>query len=102
MILLIRIFHGIITLFFLICIAYVYYSGIIDRLNFWSYLAMVALIVEGLIVSMNNGICPLGRLHNKYGDDKTFFELFLPRPIAKKAVPFLGFVATIGLLLLLF
>jgi hypothetical protein len=101
MILLIRLLHGIITVFFLSCLAYVYYSGISNNITLWSYLAMAALIIEGLVVAFNKGLCPLGRLHNKYGDQKTFFELFLPQPLAKKAVPFLGLAAAIGFFLLI-
>ena len=98
MIYLVRAIHGFITLFFLICIAYIYYAAITDKVGLIAYAAVVAVISEGLIVVFNKGICPLGSIHRKFGDDKTFFELFLPKPIAAAAVPFLGSVAAIGIL----
>jgi gamma-glutamyl-gamma-aminobutyrate hydrolase PuuD len=43
----------------------------------------------------------LGFIHHKVGDEKTFFELLLPRKAAKQAVPVLGIIAGIGIALLL-
>lgn len=102
MVTIIRLIHGIITLFFLTCISYVYYAGITNHVDVIAYVAVGFIVLEGLIVGLNKGICPLGVVHKKFGDEKTFFELFLPKPIAKQAVPFLGMVAFIGFLLLIF
>lgn len=98
MICLIRSIHGLITLFFLVCIGYIYYSAITDKVGLLAYLAVASVVFEGLTVVFNKGICPLGSIHKKFGDDKTFFELFLPKSVAAKAVPFLGMVAAIGIL----
>jgi hypothetical protein len=38
-------------------------------------------------------------LHHAVGDDRTFFELFMPRSWAKRAVPILGAVAAAGVTL---
>ena len=95
---LIRSVHGLITLFFLFCIAYVYYAAITDRASQFAWMAAAMILLEGFIVIFNKGICPLGSIHKKFGDDKTFFELFLPKPVAAKAVPFLGIIAVIGIL----
>jgi len=100
MVYLIRTVHGIISLFFLCCLAYIYYAGITDRPTLWAYVAVMALLLEGLVVFVNHGDCPLGTWHKKYGDQKAFFELFLPHHLAKRAIPFLAVVTTIGTLLL--
>lgn len=102
MILLVRTLHGIITAFFLTCIGYIYYAGITNQVTLLTYLAIGAIILEGVVVSLNNGNCPLGPLHHRYGDEKAFFELFLSKPAAKRAVPVLGLVAAIGILLVIF
>jgi hypothetical protein len=99
---LIRFLHGMITIFFIGCLAYIYYAGITDKPDPIAYGACFLIAIEGLVVTINKGNCPLGYIHKNAGDDKTFFELFLPKPIAQKAVPFLGLVAIIGFLLLLF
>jgi hypothetical protein len=100
-IVLVRSIHTLFTLFFLTCIGTVYYAGITGRTTIWAYLAAVSLVVEGLVVGLNHGDCPLGFIHHKVGDEKTFFELLLPRQAAKRAVPVLGVVAGIGIALLL-
>ncbi len=95
---LIRLIHGMITLFFLVCIAYIYYAAVTDRASLFAYAAVAMILLEGFVVILNKGICPLGTVHRKFGDNKTFFELFLPKSVADRAVPFLGCVAVIGIL----
>jgi len=80
----------------------VYYSGITGRVGLASYLAVLALLVEGIVVLLNKGNCPMGMIHRRVGDPKTLLELFLPPRLAKKGIPFAAFVAFIGFLLLLF
>lgn len=98
---LIRLVHGVLTVFFLVCIAFVYYSAITDESSLLLVVAVGALVVEGAIVVLNRGDCPLGTLHRRFGDETTFFELFLSATAAKLAVPFLGLVTVTGFLLLL-
>ena len=101
MILLIRSIHGLITLYFLSCIGLIYYAGITRQASVLAYLAAASLVIEGIVVILNHGDCPLGAVHHRVGDDKTFFELFLPRLMAKRAAPVIGIVAMIGIGLLL-
>ncbi len=96
----IRTIHGAITFYFLSCLVWIYYSVISNTPNTLAYVAAASLFLEGLIVSLNHGDCPLGFIHHKYGDQKAFFELFLPKPLAKKAVPFLGVISLLGIGLL--
>ena len=99
-VLLVRLTHGIITAFFLTCIAYVYYAAITDSSSPLRWAAAAVLVVEGTIVTLNGGDCPLGFVHQRAGDEKAFFELFLSKRAAKLAVPLLGAVATTGIALL--
>jgi hypothetical protein len=97
----IRFGHGMITLFFLSCIGYLYFCDITNQVSFWTYLVAASLLAEGLVVSLNHGECPLGAVHRKYGDQKTFFELLMPKAMAKRAVPFFGVITGIGMLALI-
>lgn len=101
MLLLIRAVHGLISAFFSGCLAYVWYCAVTDARSLWRALAIGALLAEGVIVTANGGDCPLGVLHRRAGDEKTFFELFLPNRAAAAAVPVLGSVTGVGFLLLL-
>lgn len=102
MIYVIRTIHGLISFYFVSCIVWIYYSAISNWSNRMAYIAVASIILEGLIVFLNHGDCPLGVIHHRFGDDKAFFELFLPKPAAKKAVPVLGTVGFIGMILLVF
>lgn len=99
MVILIRTVHGLLSAFFLGCIAYVYYAAIADVESPLVYAAAAALVLEGAIVVLNGGNCPLGAVHRRYGDEKAFFELLLPPKAAKLAVPVLGAVTAFGILL---
>ncbi len=100
MIYFIRTIHGAITFYFLSCMVWIYYSALSNRPNTMAYIAVASIFLEGLIVLLNHGDCPLGPIHRQFGDDKAFFELFLPKPVAKKAIPFLGVISIVGIALL--
>ena len=101
MVLLIRALHGAISVFFLSCLAYVYYAAITRQRSRRLAVVAGALVVEGVVVYANGGDCPLGPLHKRFGDEKTFFELFVPPHVARHAVPFFAAVAALGGLLVL-
>lgn len=56
------------------------------------------LVVEGVGLAIGRGDCPMGRIQERWGDPKPFFELILPPRAAKAAVPVLGVVAVTALL----
>ena len=59
-------------------------------------MAMAALLIEGVVVAPNRGDCPFGCLSAKYGDTKTFFELSLPKTIAKQMFRIKGVLFVAG------
>jgi hypothetical protein len=56
------------------------------------------LLLEGAGLVVGRGDCPMGRVQERWGDPKPFFELFLPPRAAKAAVPVLAMVASAALL----
>ena len=100
-VLLIKVLHGLLSAFFIACITYVYYAGITRSTSPFVFIAVAALLLEGTIVLLNRGDCPLGAVHRRLGDEKRFFELFLPGRAAAVAVPFFAAVTAVGLLILL-
>lgn len=100
MIYLVRSIHALITLIFTSSIVYIYYSALTNQNNFFTYLSVGLIIFEAIVIVINKGSCPLGVIHKKFGDDKAFFELLLPKKAAKLAVPVLGIIAVVGILLL--
>lgn len=101
MVLLVRLLHGALTAFFLTCIGYVYFAALSRRSGLLLWGAIGALTLEGAVVITNNGDCPLGAVHRRYGDERDFFELLMPRRLSERAVPVLGVVAVTGVILAL-
>ncbi|HEY5625207.1 MAG TPA: hypothetical protein VIT93_01830 [Dehalococcoidia bacterium] len=101
MILLVRLLHGALTAFFTACIGYVYYAALTRRSGRLLWGAIGALAVEGVVVVSNGGDCPLGAVHHRYGDERDFFELIMPRRLSRRAVPVLGVIAITGVILAL-
>lgn len=91
-----RIAHGLITAFFLGCIAAVWVGAVRAKVDAVTVVAMAALGVECVLVLVCGGNCPLGPALRRLGDEKPFFELLLPPRAAKLAVPVLGTVAVAG------
>ncbi len=50
MVYLVRAVHGMIAVFLLSCLAYVYYAGITGHPTMLAYIAVLALLVEGLVI----------------------------------------------------
>jgi hypothetical protein len=95
-----RIAHGLISLVFLSCMAVVYLGAWRGRADTVTVAAIGALCVEGVLVLLSGGNCPLGPLLRRLGDETPFFELFLPPRAAKLAIPILAAVCVLGAVLL--
>lgn len=96
-----RAIHGLFAAFFVICLIYIFYCGISDRVGWLAWAAVCVMIIEGLAIWLNNGLCPLTSLQRRFGDDKGFFDLFLPDKMLKFVVPFFIAATIAGVALLL-
>jgi hypothetical protein len=97
----IRSIHTLIALIMFASIGVVYYSAVSQTYDLWLYLSLGALFIEGVVITLNRGDCPLSYLQRKYGDDKAFFELFLPKNVAKQMFRVNFLLVSIGCLILL-
>lgn len=96
-----RWFHGLIAGGFLTGILYVWWCALTGRRDRLLRYTVAALVTEGVCVGANHGDCPLGPLQDRLHDPVPLFELILRSPTAaRRAVPVLGGVATLGILLL--
>jgi hypothetical protein len=99
-VLLTRVAHGLVTAAFLTSIAAIYVAAWRREAGALTLVAIAALCVEGVLVVMSGGNCPLGPVLRKLGDEKPFFELLLPHRVAILAVPALGAVTAVGIVFL--
>lgn len=99
-----RVFHGALTVYFAFCLLYLYIVGLTGSVNDILFpLATLSLAAEGMaLFAFNEGDCPLIYIQRKIGDDKPFFELLLPRKLARQAIPVFAGLTVLAILILLF
>lgn len=95
-----RAVHGFIAVAFLVAIAYVWWCALTGRRDGWLRVAVIALLTERALVSVNRGDCPLGGVQARLGDPVPLFDLVLSPTAARRAVPGLGAVTAAGMLVL--
>lgn len=100
MIQIIRTIHSAFGTFFILSILHVYFTAITKTLSPWLFLTVGSLIFEGLVLALNRGQCPLTYLQHRYGDDKGFFDLFLPEWLLPYVIPSLTIITLFGFVLL--
>jgi hypothetical protein len=91
-----RVGHTVLALVELASLGYVWVCVATGRRDRRLGLAVGLLAAEGLALLVGRGDCPLGPLQERCGDPKPLFELVLPKPAAKAAVPVLTAVAVGG------
>ena len=100
---LIRLFHTFIIVGMATCIFYVFYAGVSGAKGTFLTISIIAVVIEGIVLLLNKGQCPLTNLAVKYGDNhKRFFDSFLPKRITPFVVPGLTIIFVIGFVLVLF
>lgn len=99
---LLRGIHALVIVYLTACLGYLYYAAATGHIGHLVTLAIISLAVEGLLVfGLNKGDCPLNHVQRKVGDDKPFFEFFLPPTLAKLAIPAFAILSLLAAALLL-
>ncbi|MCJ7580579.1 MAG: hypothetical protein MUP98_08600 [Candidatus Aminicenantes bacterium] len=99
---LIRLFHTFIIAGMGACILYVFHAGISGIRSDFLFISIFAVVIEGIVLLLNKGKCPLTNLAVKYGDNyERFYDSFLPKKITPFVVPGLTLIFFIGLVLVL-
>ena len=71
--------HTVIFLFLSFCLGYLFYSGITETYNWVLFMAVSALLLEGIVLLLNKKQCPLTLLARGYGDETgRITDMFLP------------------------
>ncbi|MDF1493292.1 hypothetical protein [Caproiciproducens sp. CPB-2] len=93
----IKLIHTIIWAFFVLVIFYILFTGIFDRINIHTFIAIGLVLIEGLILILFGWRCPLTVVGEKYTDDHEIgFDIFLPKWLAKNNKAILGTLFGIG------
>src|SRR5687768_5707550 len=81
-------------------IAYVWWCALTGGRGRLLRIAVTGLLGEGAVVVANHGQCPLGPLQERLGDPVPLFELVLSPRAAHRAVPVLGGIAGVPMVVL--
>lgn len=98
-----RIIHGFLTIYFALCLLYLYIIGLTGNVNRSLFVvATLSLAIEGIAVfAFNKGDCPLIHVQKRVGDSKPFFELLLPSRFAKRVIPVFALLTIVAILIIL-
>jgi len=99
---LIKSIHTLIWVVMVCIIGYVVYSGLSGYITIYSWLAVAAVIVEGLVLWLFKGKCPLTVWARNYSDSqKDNFDIYLPEWLARYNKLIFTMVFVAGLVLML-
>lgn len=81
---LIKIIHTLIWIFFNFVIFYMLYAVIIDKLDKWLWIGYGLILLESITLLLFKFFCPLTILARKYSDStKDNFDIYLPNWLAR-------------------
>jgi len=98
----IKLIHTLIWAFLVAIIFYVLYSGIANRITYWTWVAIALVITEGIVLLIFKMYCPLTLIAKRYSDsEKENFDIFLPNWLAKHNKIIFTTIFMVGLVLVL-
>jgi hypothetical protein len=98
---LIKTLHTTIWLFFNVVIFYFVYAAIMGKIDFWIWLCLALIVLEGIVLLIFKSICPVTLLARKYSDSQQHnFDIYLPNWLAKYNKPIYTAIVLIGIIIL--
>jgi len=84
----IKVIHTVIFALLSGCVLYVLASGAFNRITLWTWVAAIAIVLEGLVLLVSGGRCPLTTVAERLGAaDGSVSDIFLPRWFADRIFP---------------
>jgi len=98
-----KIFHTIVWSFFVLVIMFILCSGIFDKINIFTWIGIVLILVEGIILLINGWRCPLSIVGEKYTEHTDIgFDIFLPKWIARNNKIIFTTIYSIGVIIVIY
>ncbi|MCL2562674.1 MAG: hypothetical protein FWE08_01380 [Oscillospiraceae bacterium] len=98
----IKLIHTAIWLIFVAAILYIFYAGIFDRITPLVWLCIGLVCIEGIVLLLCKGKCPLTLLGYRYADNpQVGFDIFLPAWLARHNKLIFSTLFAIGFILIL-
>lgn len=81
---LVKIIHTLVWMFFNVLLFYMAYAVIINKINKFVWIGIGLIVLEGLVLLIFNKVCPLTIVARRYSDStKDNFDIYLPNWLAK-------------------
>jgi hypothetical protein len=97
----IKLLHTIIFWILSLCTVYALYSGLADRITTWTWVAVVFLLVESVVLVASGWTCPLTILAERQGAlQGSVADIFLPKWFADRIFPICGTTYAVALVLI--
>jgi hypothetical protein len=88
------------TLIFVVlsgCVLYILVSGAFNLITPWTWVAVTAIVIEGLVLAASGGKCPLTAVAERLGaSEGSVADIFLPRWFADRIFPICGTLYLVG------
>lgn len=98
----IKFMHTLIWLFFVSAIFYILFSGITNKINLYTWIAIGLVFGEGIVLILFKTFCPLTILARKYSkSNKDNFDIFLPDWLARYNKIIFTIIYLIGVIIVL-
>lgn len=99
----IKVLHTVIWAFFVLTILYILYAGIMDRIGTLLWISIALIVVEGFILLINGGKCPLTLLGEEYTEQTDVgFDIFLSKWVAKNNKTIFTTIYFIGVVIVIY
>lgn len=93
--------HSIIWGMFVAIIFFVLWSGITGNVSVYSWIAVASVCIEGLVLLIFKGSCPLTPIARRYSDSgKDNFDIYLPNWLARYNKQIFTTIFLIGVILM--
>lgn len=100
---LVKLLHTVIWIFFNIVIFYLLYAVIINKIDLWVWICLGLIGLEVLILLIFRSVCPVTLLAEKYSDsDRANFDIYLPHWLAKYNKRIYSVIVLIALVILVY
>jgi hypothetical protein len=101
--LVIKIVHTLIWVFFNVVIFYLLYAVLTNRIDKWVWICLGLIVLEGLVLLVFKKMCPVTVVARRYSDStRDNFDIFLPNWLARYNKEIYTTIVIISVLILLY
>jgi hypothetical protein len=101
--LVIKVVHTLIWVFFNVVIFYLLYAVVTNRIDKWVWICLGLIILEGLVLLVFKKMCPITVVARQYSDStRDNFDIFLPNWLARYNKEIYTTIVLISVLILIY